>query len=288
MKYTVLTIISFIYIHYIPAQTSAQGEHTGQIIRVLSLGNSFSDDAIDYYFHDLAKAGGYPLIVGNLVIGGCSLEKHLYNALNNIPAYEYRKVDIEGKRTNKKEEFIKAVLQEEEWDYISFQEVSFLSGVASSYLASLPQLMNYVRKNSKNKDVRFMYHQTWAYAHNATRAGFENYDNDQIKMYNAIVNTAGSVTATLGIEIMIPSGTAIQNGRTSSIGDNFCRDGYHLDFCIGRFTAACTWYEKIFNSDVTGNPYKPECLTDAQSRIAKEAASQAVLHPAQITDLSGY
>lgn len=38
--------------------------------------------------------------------------------------------------------------------------------------------------------------------------------------------------------MIIPTGTAIQNARTSFVGDHMNRDGYHLDLKIGRYTAA--------------------------------------------------
>ena len=44
-------------------------------MNVLAIGNSFSEDATRY-LHQIAKAQGTPLTVVNLVIGGCSLERH--------------------------------------------------------------------------------------------------------------------------------------------------------------------------------------------------------------------
>lgn len=47
---------------------------------------------------------------------------------------------------------------------------------------------------------------------------------------------------------------AIQNARTSYMGDTFNRDGYHLEVNYVRYTAACTWYEAIRGKSVAGNP----------------------------------
>lgn len=49
-------------------------------LRILAIGNSFSRDAIEQNLHELAAADGHTAIIGNLFIGGCSLEFHLYNA----------------------------------------------------------------------------------------------------------------------------------------------------------------------------------------------------------------
>lgn len=124
---------------------------------------------------------------------------------------------------------------------------------------------------------------TWAYAKDSKHAGFANYNNDQIKMYTAIVETVNKVAEKVAINIVIPSGTAIQNARTSYLGDTFCRDGHHLNLIIGRYIAACTWYEKLTGRNVIGNSFAPASLTETEIRIAQEAAHRAVIHPDRIT-----
>jgi len=46
-----------------------------------------------------------------------------------------------------------------------------------------------------------------------------------MQMFNAIVCAVNAASARVGIVIIIPSGTAIQNGRSSYIGERFNRDG---------------------------------------------------------------
>ncbi len=169
-------------------------------VRILAIGNSFSQDAVEQYLHELADAEGISTIIGNMFIGGCSLERHVKNARDNAPAYAYRKIGTDGKK----------------------------------------------REKGKMKKA-------------------------------AKVNK---------IKIVIPSGTAIQNARTSFIGDHLNRDGHHLDVKIGRYTAACTWFECIFKHNVVGNPYGPEGLDEARKAVAQKAAHAAVKRPYKITDLS--
>ena len=61
-------------------------------VRILAIGNSFSQDAVEQYLHELAEAEGISTIIGNMFIGGCSLERHVKNARDNAPAYAYRKI----------------------------------------------------------------------------------------------------------------------------------------------------------------------------------------------------
>ncbi len=105
-------------------------------------------------------------------------------------------------------------------------------------------------------------------------------------MYRAIVEANNRAARTWKIKTVVPSGTAIQNARTSFIGDNMNRDGYHLDYGHGRFTAACAWYEKLFGKDVTLNTYAPAGMNSEIAAVARRAAHEAVARPDGITDLS--
>lgn len=260
---------------------------TPKTIRILAIGNSFSEDAVEQYLWELADAEGIDLIVGNMYIGGCSLEMHVENATGNKPAYAYRKV-VKGSKTSTSATSLATALADEPWDYISLQQVSGLSGIYSTFEASLPALADYVRARATNKEMKLLLHQTWAYAASSAHADFVKYDKDQMNMYRAIVSAYDQAARLIGAHAVIPSGTAIQNARTSYLGDTFCRDGYHLERTYGRYTAACTWFEKIFERDVTRNDYKPETVSDHLAEIARTAAHLAVLTPGAVTELTDY
>ena len=252
------------------------------IIRILAIGNSFSDDAVEHYLYGLAKAGGYKVIIGNLYIGGAPLDLHWKNAQKDSAAYSYRKINTAGKATKHPKTSIAFALADETWDYISFQQASPKSGLFDTFKGPLPLFFNYVKERATNPKVKYVWHQTWAYAQNSTHKGFANYQNSQMTMYKAIMKASEKVKELIPISFVIPSGTAIQNARTK-LGDVMNRDGYHLDLNIGRYTASCTWYEAIFGKDVTGNSYKPEKVSVEEANVAQRAAHFAVQHPFQIT-----
>ena len=254
-------------------------------VRILAIGNSFSQDAVEQYLHELAEAEGISTIIGNMFIGGCSLERHVKNARDNAPAYAYRKIGTDGKKREKGKMSLEAVLADEDWDYVSLQQASPFSGMYETYEASLPELIEYVKARLPKK-TKLMLHQTWAYASTSKHSGFKNYNCNQLTMYQAIADAVKKAAKANKIKIVIPSGTAIQNARTSFIGDHLNRDGYHLDVKIGRYTAACTWFERIFKHNVVGNPYAPEGLDEARKAVAQKAAHAAVKHPYKVTELS--
>ena len=253
-------------------------------VRILAIGNSFSQDAVEQYLHELAEAEGISTIIGNMFIGGCSLERHVKNARDNAPAYAYRKIGTDGKKREKGKMSLETVLADEDWDYVSLQQASPFSGMYETYEASLPELIEYVKARLPKK-TKLMLHQTWAYASTSRHSGFKNYNCNQLTMYQAIADAVKKAAKANKIKIVIPSVTAIQNARTSFIGDHLNRDGYHLDVKIGRYTAACTWFERIFKHNVVGNPYTPEGLDEARKAVAQKAAHAAVKHPYKVTDL---
>ena len=257
------------------------------ITKILVIGNSFSDDGVEFYLHDLAKYSGKALVIGNLFRGGAALDFHLKNAETDNKIYSYRKTTIDNIKTNTDRTSILQALQDENWDYICFQQASVTSGDLVSVQQSLPALFNYVKENYPYPTVKYIYHQTWAYGQNAVTANFDRYDRNQQLMYSQIVDVSKEIKNIIPLYKTVPSGTAIQNGRTSYLGDNFTREAYHLDLLIGRFTAACAWYETIFG-DVKSNPFRPYNLNENQAAIAKEAAYQAIQSPFQVTPLTQF
>lgn len=257
-------------------------------IRVLAIGNSFSEDAIETHLYDLAKANGQKIIIGNLYIGGATLEQHVNNVKANAGAYSFRKIDAEGNKTTVANTSIATALASEKWTHISFQQESSNSGKFDTWSASLAELYNYVAPRAKNENVKFILHQTWAYAKNSTHAGFDNYNKDQMQMYTAIVDAVYKAKELVDIDMIIPAGTAIQNGRTSVVEDNFTRDGYHLSMPLGRYLAACTWYESLMGTNVIGNSYKPKGLSDFEVAIAQNAAHLALQKPNEVTPMTDF
>lgn len=252
------------------------------IIKILAIGNSFSEDGVENYLHELGTAADKKVIIGNLYIGGAPLSLHIQNASEDAAKYSYRKIGLDGKKNTTKGVSIAQALDDENWDYVSFQQASSLSGKYDVVIESLPPLVDYVRAKVSPQTL-FVYHQTWAYQHDSDHKGFANYNRNQLTMYQAIANVSKRVNALGDFKYIIPAGTAIQNARTSSLGDTFTRDGYHLQLDYGRFTAACAWYEKIFGQDVRKNPYKPEKVTELQAKIAKEAAHKAIKKPYKVS-----
>lgn len=255
-----------------------------RIMKVLAIGNSFSEDAVEHYLADLAAADGRQMIVANMFIGGCQLSRHWDNASHDRAAYRYRKIGVDGVSRQTDGMSISRALADEQWDYVSLQQASGQSGKLETYEPYLKEVIAYIKKLSPKSKI--IWHQTWAYASTSNHVAFPDYGNDQMRMYNEIVAASRKAMKDNGIKIVIPSGTAVQNARTTFIGDNMNRDGYHLQLTYGRYTAACTWYEVLSGHSVVGNKYHPDGLNAELVRAAQTSAHAAVETPWAVTELS--
>lgn len=259
----------------------------GEPLRVLAIGNSFSVDAAEQYLHSVADGAGQSIVIGNLYIGGCSLDRHFDNITNDKPDYSYRKIGADGRADTVPDCTLRQGLLDEPWDVITFQQASHFSGQYETY-SHLPELISMVR-DIVGEHPRFLWHMTWAYSTDSEHSGFKNYGTDQLQMYEAIVDVAKQImNENKELTGIIPCGTAIQDARTSEIraaGRELTRDGYHLDRRLGRYIASCTWFGVLFDDPTITTTFIPARVTDTEARLAREAARAAILHPFTITPL---
>lgn len=102
-------------------------------------------------------------------------------------------------------------------------------------------------------------------------------------MYNAIVEAVQKKIRNTDFFKIIPNGTAVQNARTSSVGDRITRDGFHLSYDFGRYIAGLTIVHALTGEDISDIEYKPSGVSDAYRKIAIESAMNAVANPYEVT-----
>ncbi len=233
-------------------------------MKILSVGNSFSTDA-HKWLHKLAKVNGVDIQTANLFIGGCSLETHWTNVKENN---EYYGLEINGNEAERKIAICEA-LKMDNWDAVTLQQASHLSGLPQSYEPYLSNLVAVIKDILPNTKLYF--HQTWAYETDSTHSGFESYNNDQEQMHRSIVNATEHAAKSVNAQI-IPVGKAIDKLRKDVVqfdyknsGLSLCRDGFHLSFDYGRYAAAATWFHTL-----TGLNVKPTEFEDFDFNLLKE------------------
>ncbi len=248
-------------------------------LKILAIGNSFSDDAMEYVYQVAKDAGVEKITLGNMFIGGCSLATHLSNAKGDKGAYDFR-TNTDGKWSTKGGVSIKTAVTSQDWDFITFQQVSGYSGVADSY-DDLEELIGIVKPLCP--DATLAWHMTWAYKEGSDHGDFPKYNRDQMTMYNAIVSAVNEKILTNDdIKIVIPSGTSIQNVRTSFIGD-MTRDGYHLSTGLGRYIASMTYVKALTGLSIDNSKNKPKDVDSVQLEAIIESVNNAIETPYSVT-----
>lgn len=223
------------------------------MIRILAIGNSFSEDAT-YFLPDILKAAGIENEIINLHIGGCSLERHWRGIENHLSEYQYQR---NGRKTPRKCS-VETVLAEGEFDAIITQQSSADTGWECSYEPFLDLLTGYLREKSKAK---LYLHETWAYEVGSPHANFLRYHRDQQEMFEALEKAYKSQAAKNDMPL-IETGKVIQQVRKlpwfSDGSHVITRDGFHMSFLYGRYTVALCWARKLTGIQVSGNTYVPE------------------------------
>ncbi|MDD4688477.1 MAG: DUF4886 domain-containing protein [Eubacteriales bacterium] len=257
-------------------------------IKILAIGNSFSVDSMQWLLDILNDLGVKDIVLGNLYIGGCSLQTHSQNAQENAEKYTYYKCsqDTDGEwKTVEGKKSIMYGLQDEDWDYISLQQASGYSGISSSYEPYLSEIINYVRANSRAK---LMWNMTWAYQGDSNHGDFARYGKSQDLMYRSIVNAVEEhIIGNGNIDYIIPCGTAVQNMRTSLMGDTLTRDGYHMDMIFGRYLLGVTWAKVLTGSDLMGLKTIPGDNAEISPivlDIIRESVTNAYKKPFEVTN----
>ncbi len=251
-------------------------------LKILAIGNSFSTDCMEYLWNILRDAGVGTVILGNLFYGGCDMSQHLDFARKSQRSYTYYK-NTDGNWSSRAATAMDYALADEEWDIITLQESSRTSGLASSYEEYYSQLVDLVKK--KNKTATLVWNMTWAYQSDSTHSSFPAYGNDQMKMFTMIADCVRDyVMKDDRVAYFIPAGTAVQNARTSFIGDHITVDGYHLNQ-FGRYLAALTWACRITGVSPYDIGYNPSgsSINDDMLAVARESVVDALAEPLAVT-----
>lgn len=226
------------------------------MIRILAIGNSFSQDAT-HYLHQIALADNVEMKVANLYIGGCSLERHWQNVVTGAADYLY---ELNG-RSQERYVSVKEALKEDTWDVIVTQQASHDSGWMETYEPFLGNMVDYIRRQCPA--ARIYLNKTWAYEVDSTHEKFARYHNDQKEMFARLSAAYQAASERRGIPL-IPCGDVIQAIRREAPfryeagGMSLCRDGFHMSWLYGRYALAAAWYATITGRAMTENSYIPE------------------------------
>jgi len=238
-------------------------------MKILAIGNSFSQDATRY-LKQIAAADGESFKVVNLFIGGCPLIRHFRNIMADNKSYsmEYGG-EITGFYVS-----IKEALLSDEWDVVTMQQASPDSFKYETYQPYLTTLADYVRKYAPK--AKLYMHQTWSYeeGHSAlARWGFKN----QAEMFAGIEDAYEKAAESINAEGILKSGKVLQMLLKNGI-EKVHRDGAHISLGVGRYASALLWYATLSGKDITDNSFCnfDESVSEEEVAIIKKCVKELV------------
>ena len=264
-----------------PTQPPKNPGNVPKSIKILSVGNSFSVDAMKNHLYQMFEAAGCTDIrLGILYVGGASIDTHYDNIRLDRAKYDYYE-NVNGEWVITPEYKASDAFALTDWDIVTMQQASPDSGRGISF-GNLGALIDLVRPQIG--DAKLYWHMTWAYQQDSDHSAFPNYNKDQMRMYKGIVRaTTYKILTNDNFVGYFPVGTTIQNLRTSSLGDTLTADGYHLKDTYGDYAAALTWFCYLTGADAETMTYRPTSIAAHFDEIA-ESVNNAIKTPLAVTE----
>lgn len=276
---------------------------------ILFIGNSFTQDATQHVPALLTGAGISNVYMTRCYHGGYTLPEYLANFDQpNICAIRHSKPGYTAWDSDETQDDSPIdALNEREWDIIMIQEHTGRREAweyPGTIKAAVTGLMEKFFEAQPNHRPTIVYLMSQTYSNNSSVLT-TYFNNSREEMYATTTQVAKALIADTGIDIIVTSGTVLENLRTTSLNINngmqLTRDSYHMDYGISRYAAACAVFETLItpctgkkpsdsthrytNANTTNGSYSTP-VTDANAPIAQRAAHEAVVNPFKITNLS--
>ena len=217
------------------------------MLKLLSIGNSFSQNA-QQYLYGICASEGIDIYNANAYIGGCSFERHYNNMVSGERAYRY---DIRGVESTDPHVSLEYAVTKEKWDVITLQEVSSRSYDVNKFEPYMSALAAYVRE--KQPEARIYLHMTWGYASDAPDLADHGFTT-QGEMYERIKVAYAEAKKIIGADGIIPSGEVMQ--RLSDLGYVVHSDTHHASAGIANYALGLVWQKALFGRSPMGNRYR--------------------------------
>jgi hypothetical protein len=278
----------------------------GTTIKLLTVGNSFSQNATKY-LDRIVEADGNVLVHHRCVIGGSGPEQHLAKAA----IHEKDSRDRAGLYSSGRS--LKQELLAEKWDVVTIQQASIRSHDVTKYRPAAKELYDYVKKYAPASEV--VIHQTWAYRVDdprfATPFSKPGEPGTQKEMYDGLSSAYRTIAKELGVR-RIPVGDAMHAADTDPkwgykpdpkfdprtvkppglpdqahslhVGlrwvtargkTSLQMDGHHAS-PAGEYLGGLVFYEFLYGTSAVGNNFRPEGMDEDYARFLQETAHRAV------------
>ena len=262
---------------YIGTEHLSKVNLTNDSLKILHIGNSFTENSTSY-LSNIVKAAGINtndmcLYKCNRGGGSFSTFVNCWNDEDASGYYIYKvlggiTLPIQSAATHYDGSNIRRALTDYKWDLIIIQQVSNYSHKYTLWNQDnvggcLPELMNLLRT----------YQPQAAIGINLIHAAY-TYNSNTNNLFQLIADSYHQFCLDYGVDFVIPYGTAVQNIRQSSINTTqygFSNDKLHLASGIGQYVANAAYFETIFapryGVSIIGNSYRVS-ISDSERNSA--------------------
>lgn len=297
LKFKSSTLLFFLLI----VSLNAYSQTDNKTLRLFVIGNSFSQNATTF-LPQIAKEQGKTLIIGRAELGGHSLEQHW----GYVERFEKDSTDAKGKPYGGKS--LKMLLSAGNWDVVTIQQYSYLSGDSSSYNPYAQKLVGYIRKLQPGAEI--VIHQTWAYRADAKKFGRVNQEqlaqnqkemwqksraayHKLAKQFNARILPVGDAFETVAInknygykkdttfDYEHPVAPNLPK-QVNSINVGYFWNKQELAFDpnhandAGKYLGGLIWYGVLFNGSPRKVRFKPQTVSDDFAKYLRVVAAKAI------------
>lgn len=274
--------------------------------RILFIGNSFTKDAVEHLPGILNAAGLNNIQLVHMYYGGRTIPEYNSGWSSSADYHCYlcnpgqtSWTDITGKSLAQvaiSAKFDIVTIQEHTGRLLAWEWTSDEKAAVDGLIQKVKDAQTAVGGSPKLYYILSQAYHDLSKAQNVTKP-FSTTD----EMWACIAAQGQAVMNECAFDGIISTGAMLQNLRTSGLNNDMAltRDGYHMDYGLARYGAACTVFETIigpFNGNVTmdANSFRytstaagTTAVTDASAPIAIKAARYAIAKPFEVTDMEG-
>ena len=280
-------------------------------LKVMDIGNSYTQDAQTYLPNIIAAAGistDFSLYRAFRPSASFKTWVDCWNDLDN----ENYSVDfcagtaldgISGSGRATDGAVFRKALQSVRWDIILIHQVSTYSNDYSLWEGDgaggyLQELIRIIRVTNPQATIGYLM------THSYRGSYWANSEGSSYLRWRNIADATKQLKLEYGIDFIIPYGTAVQNLRASSLNDGyeFSEDGTHMGAGLGDYVAGCCYFESLlaprYGVSIWGNTFRLTNLdeskggrrniTDQTAIVAQKAAILATLDMWNVSDPDGY
>ena len=280
-------------------------------LKVLMIGNSFSQSVLSYLPRIVKAEKKHNLLLAQMMIGGCTLNRHIaeLKKAEDDPNYKPYGTNYQKRRRVNLPEMIKA----EKWDIVTIQQGSHESWNKEKFQPAANELIAYIRKNAPQAEI--VVHQTWSYRNSDGRISGPKpgWGFDQKGMYDRLTANYTDLAKEHKLRV-IPVGKAVQLFREKTpvkytpptaeekknlvcpdlpkrAGDVVANDWWAKDRKTGEmvlktdsihlnndgnYLQGCVWYGFLFGEDPASIQFVPRNIGNKQAALLRTCASEAL------------